>query len=104
MIHHGSKEVEEDWHISGEFSINAPKHNSPENPSLDYKVQHNEAQSLLLEEVGRQRLLMKCHTALYLTGKEKGMVSGILHKLLALNICASTVICHKDQIFMEHLL
>lgn len=59
MIRHGSKEVEEDWHISGELYINAPKHNSPENPSLDYRVQHNEAQSLLLEEVGRQRSLVK---------------------------------------------
>lgn len=38
MICHGSKEVEEDWHISGEFSINAPKYNSLKNPSLDDKV------------------------------------------------------------------
>lgn len=93
MIHHGSKEVE-DWRISGEFYINAPKHNSPENPSLYYRVQHNEAQSLLLDEVGRQRSLVTCHSALYLIGKERGMGSGILHKLLAPNICASTVICH----------
>lgn len=65
-------------YVSGEFFINAPRHNSSENFSLDYEIQQNETHGPLLG-IRKAEFIGKMPQR-YLLRKEKDVVTGHLHK------------------------